>query len=134
MPEAMPEAVPEAAPESRPEARHGMPPAASHSAQPLRLLLVDDEPPARERLRQLCAGIPDVVVVGEAGNGREALVLAGQLVPEVVLLDVRMPGMDGLEAARQLAALPVPPAIIFITAFEQHALEAFDTAASAYLL
>lgn len=103
-------------------------------ATPLRVLLVDDEPPARERLRQLCAGIADVVVVGEAGNGRQALELTGQLAPEVVLLDVRMPGMDGLEAARQLAALPLPPAVIFITAFEQHALEAFDAAASAYLL
>jgi len=101
---------------------------------PLRLLIVDDEPPARERLRQLCAGIPDVVVVGEAGNGREALEVAGHLAPEVVLLDVRMPGMDGLEAARELAQLPLPPAIIFVTAYEQHALEAFDTAASAYLL
>ena len=110
------------------------PPEPTQATPPLRLLLVDDEPPARERLRQLCAGIPDVEVVGEAGNGREALVLTGELVPEVVLLDVRMPGMDGLEAARQLAALPLPPAIIFITAFEQHALEAFDTAASAYLL
>lgn len=104
------------------------------STTPLRVLLVDDEPPARERLRQLCAGIPQVMVVGEAGNGRQALELAGQLAPEVVLLDVRMPGMDGLEAARQLAALPLPPAIIFVTAFEQHALEAFDAAASAYLL
>lgn len=103
-------------------------------ATPLRVLLVDDEPPARERLRQLCAGIADVVVVGEASNGGQALELAGQLTPEVVLLDVRMPGMDGLEAARQLAALPLPPAVIFITAFEQHALEAFDAAASAYLL
>jgi two-component system response regulator AlgR len=101
---------------------------------PLRLLIVDDEPPARERLRQLCAGIPDVLVVGEAGNGRAALELAGHLAPEVVLLDVRMPGMDGLEAARELAQLPLPPAIIFVTAYEQHALEAFDTAASAYLL
>ncbi len=101
---------------------------------PLRLLIVDDEPPARERLRQLCAGIPDIVVVGEAGNGREALELAGHLAPEVVLLDVRMPGMDGLEAARELAQLPLPPAIIFVTAYEQHALEAFDAAASAYLL
>ena len=105
-----------------------MPPA------PLRLLIVDDEPPARQRLRQLCADIPDVLVVGEAGNGREALEQAGRLAPEVVLLDVRMPGMDGLEAARELAQLPLPPAIIFVTAYEQHALEAFDTAASAYLL
>jgi two-component system response regulator AlgR len=104
------------------------------SPTPLRLLIVDDEPPARERLRQLCAGIPDILVVGEAGNGREALKQAGLLAPEVVLLDVRMPGMDGLEAARELAQLPLPPAIIFVTAYEQHALEAFDTAASAYLL
>ena len=104
------------------------------STMPLRLLIVDDEPPARQRLRQLCAGIPDILVVGEAGNGREALEQAGVLAPEVVLLDVRMPGMDGLEAARELAQLPLPPAIIFVTAYEQHALEAFDTAASAYLL
>ena len=104
------------------------------STAPLRLLIVDDEPPARQRLRQLCADIPDVLVVGEAGNGREALEQAGLLAPEVVLLDVRMPGMDGLEAARELAQLPLPPAIIFVTAYEQHALEAFDTAASAYLL
>ncbi len=104
------------------------------SPTPLRLLIVDDEPPARQRLRQLCAGIPDILVVGEAGNGREALEQAGLLAPEVVLLDVRMPGMDGLEAARELAQLPLPPAIIFVTAYEQHALEAFDTAASAYLL
>lgn len=104
------------------------------SPSPLRLLIVDDEPPARQRLRQLCADIPDVLVVGEAGNGREALEQAGLLAPEVVLLDVRMPGMDGLEAARELAQLPLPPAIIFVTAYEQHALEAFDTAASAYLL
>lgn len=104
------------------------------SPNPLRLLIVDDEPPARQRLRQLCAAIPDILVVGEAGNGREALEQAGLLAPEVVLLDVRMPGMDGLEAARELAQLPLPPAIIFVTAYEQHALEAFDTAASAYLL
>jgi len=104
------------------------------SPTPLRLLIVDDEPPARERFRQLCAGIPDILVVGEAGNGREALEQAGLLAPEVVLLDVRMPGMDGIAAARELAQLPLPPAIIFVTAYEQHALEAFDTAASAYLL
>ncbi len=101
---------------------------------PLRLLLVDDEPLARERLRQLCAGIAGVEVIGEASNGREALAAAASLQPEVVLLDVRMPGMDGLEAAAELSRLAVPPAVLFITAYEQHALEAFAAAASGYLL
>ena len=99
-----------------------------------RVLVVDDEPPARERLRSLLLELGDVEVVGEAGNGEEALALAFELSPDIVLLDVRMPGIDGIEAGRQLAELTEPPAVIFTTAFDQYALEAFDAKATAYLL
>jgi two-component system response regulator AlgR len=100
----------------------------------LRVLIVDDEPPARDRLRQLLAELPDTECAGEAATGEEALAMAEDARPDIVLLDIRMPGMDGLEAARRLARLPEPPAVIFTTAFEQHALEAFDVQASGYLL
>lgn len=100
----------------------------------MRVLIVDDEPPARDRLRRLLEELPDTECAGEAGTGEQALELARQAKPDVVLLDIRMPGMGGLEAARHLAALPEPPAIIFTTAYEQHALEAFDAQASGYLL
>jgi two-component system response regulator AlgR len=100
----------------------------------IRTLIVDDEPPARERLRRLLDAINEVAVVGEAGSGNEALALCAQLVPDVVLLDIRMPGMDGIEAARHLNALEEPPAVIFTTAYDQHALEAFETQAVGYLL
>jgi two-component system response regulator AlgR len=100
----------------------------------LRILIVDDEPPARARLRQLLQEIPDTECVGEGATGEEALALAESAAPDVVLLDIRMPGIGGLEAARRIAALPEPPAVIFTTAYEQHALEAFDAEASGYLL
>lgn len=100
----------------------------------LRVLIVDDEPPARERLRSLLAEIADTSVIGEAANGHEALAAAHRLNPDVVLLDVRMPGMDGLEAARHLNVLEEPPAVIFTTAYEQYAVQAFDTHAVGYLL
>src|SRR5580698_2964619 len=100
----------------------------------LKVLIVDDEPPARERLRSLLAEIEDVEVAGEASNAREALSHTHDLAPDVVLLDVRMPGMDGLEAARHLNVLAEPPAIIFTTAFDQYALEAFEAQAVGYLL
>jgi len=102
--------------------------------EPLRVLIVDDEPPARERLRCLLEEIPDVSVAGEAANGREALELCASLDPDVVLLDVRMPGMDGIEAARHLGALEDPPAVIFTTAYDEHAVEAFEAQAVGYLL
>lgn len=100
----------------------------------LRVLVVDDEALARERLSHLVEELPDVELAGVAASGEEALLLAGRLKPEVVLLDIRMPGMDGLEAAHHLARMPEPPAVIFTTAFEQHALAAFDAQAAGYLL
>ena len=100
----------------------------------LKVLIVDDEPPARERLRSLLAEIPDVEAVGEAASGHAALTLTHDLAPDVVLLDVRMPGMDGLEAARHLNVLDEPPAVIFTTAYDQYAVEAFDAHAVGYLL
>jgi two-component system response regulator AlgR len=76
----------------------------------------------------------DCRCVGEAGNGQEALKLSDELKPDVVLLDIRMPGMDGVEAARHLADFETPPAVIFTTAYDQYALDAFETQAVGYLL
>jgi two-component system, LytTR family, response regulator AlgR len=100
----------------------------------LRVLIVDDEPPARERLRSMLVETGEFEVAGEAGNGVEALTLVDRLMPDIVLLDVRMPGIDGLEVARQLASQPEPPAVIFTTAFDEYALQAFESEAIAYLL
>lgn len=100
----------------------------------MRALVVDDEPLARERMRALLAEIGDVEVVGEAGNGRDALDAVARLAPDVLLLDIRMPVMDGIEAARHLGTLEAPPALIFCTAYGDHALAAFDANAVDYLL
>jgi len=100
----------------------------------VRILLVDDEALARDRLRSLLAKAGAHEVVGEAGGGEECLRRVGKLQPDVVLLDIRMPGMDGLETARHLAALEAPPAVIFVTAFDAFAIEAFEAQAVGYLL
>ena len=100
----------------------------------LRVLIADDEAPARERLRALLAEIGDAELVGEAADGDETLRLVDSRDPDIVLLDVRMPGMDGIEAARRIAENPAPPAVIFTTAFDEYALKAFDAQAAAYLL
>ena len=103
-------------------------------AAKLKVLIVDDEPPARERLQSLLEEIADVEAVGQAVSAREALSLVDELAPDVVLLDVRMPGMDGLEAARHLNVLEEPPAVIFTTAYDEYAVEAFEANAVGYLL
>lgn len=102
----------------------------------MKILLADDEALARQRLRQLLddLGNPALQVVGEAGNGREAVELAARHGADIVLLDIRMPAMDGLECARHLSLLPQPPAIIFTTAYDEYALQAFDLNAIDYLL
>jgi two-component system, LytTR family, response regulator AlgR len=104
---------------------------------PLRVLIVDDEAPARHRLRDVladCAGELPVEIVGEAGNGLDALARVQQQPIDVVLLDIRMPGMDGLECAAHLNMLDAPPAIIFCTAYDVYACQAFDLNAVDYLL
>jgi two-component system response regulator AlgR len=103
-------------------------------SQVLRVLIVDDEPPARDRLKRLVEELSDCECIGEGGTGQEALRLADELKPDVVLLDIRMPGMDGVEAARHLADFETPPAVIFTTAYDQYALDAFETQAVGYLL
>jgi two-component system, LytTR family, response regulator AlgR len=100
----------------------------------LRVLIADDELPARERLKSLLEEIGNLEIAGEATNGEEALKLAVDLSPDVVLLDVRMPGLDGIEAARQMNSLVEPPAVIFATAYDEYAVNAFDAQAVGYLL
>lgn len=108
-----------------------------NAIQPLRLLLVDDEAPARRRLKELLDDIRErvgLVVVAEAANGREALDLAAQYEPDVVLLDIRMPEIEGIEVARHLQKLRRPPAIVFTTAYDAYAIKAFEVHAIDYLL
>jgi two-component system response regulator AlgR len=110
---------------------------AGSTAQPLRVLVVDDEPLARRRMAQLlgdCAARMSLEQVGEADSGSRALELAQALAPDAVLTDIAMPGMDGIELARHLQALARPPAVIFVTAFEDHAVRAFELRALDYLL
>lgn len=104
---------------------------------PLRVLIVDDEPPARARLRELLddcrAEVPNAIV-GEAGNGIEGLDLLVSSAVDVVLADIHMPGMSGIEFARHIQGLEAPPAVIFVTAHDQYAVEAFELNAVDYLL
>jgi len=100
----------------------------------MKILIVDDELPARSRLRNLVADLQAGEVVAEAGNGQQALTLCQQHQVDVVLLDIRMPGMDGVEAANHLKKLEHPPAVIFTTAYDEYALQAFDAHAIDYLL
>lgn len=101
----------------------------------MNVLIADDEAPARERLRRLFDAIgPPCTAIGEAENGVEVLHLCADAKPDLVLLDIRMPVMDGIEAAQALTRLEQPPAVIFVTAYDEHALQAFDANAIDYLL
>lgn len=100
----------------------------------LRVLVVDDEQPARDELDYLLTGEDRVAYVATAGDATEALRLLRDQDVDVVFLDIRMPGLDGVELARVLARFANPPAVVFVTAFEQHAVEAFELRASDYLL
>jgi two-component system response regulator AlgR len=104
------------------------------SAEPLGVLIVDDEPPARERLQRLVGELDGFHVAGLCATGIEALQLVSKVDPAIVLLDIRMPGMTGIETARHLGALEQPPAIVFTTAYDEYALQAFELQAVGYLL
>jgi len=101
---------------------------------PARALIVDDESPAREELRHLLTGFDDVVVVGEATTSEEAEVLIASVAYDLVFLDIRMPGMGGVALAQRLARRADAPAVVFTTAFADHAVEAFELGATDYLV
>ena len=100
----------------------------------MRVVIADDEPLARTRLRELLDEQAGVEVVAEVDDGRAALHACAEHHPDLVLLDIAMPGIDGLEAARHLAAFEPRPAVVFCTAFDAHALSAFDAQAIDYLV
>ncbi|MDN5851152.1 MAG: LytTR family DNA-binding domain-containing protein [Nitrococcus sp.] len=100
----------------------------------MKILIVDDEAPARGRLANLVRAVGGHEVVGEAANGAQAVSCCSSWQPEIVLMDIRMPGMDGLEAAARLSHFDQPPAVIFVTAYGDHALAAFESAAIDYLV
>ena len=100
----------------------------------MRTLIVDDEPLAVERMQILCARVPAITVVGTASDGGQALRLVEALAPDLVLLDMTMPEVDGLSVARSLAAQAARPAVIFVTAHDHFAVEAFDLDAVDYVL
>ena len=105
--------------------------------EPLRILIVDDELPARNRMRELledCRGEVPNVMVGEAANGLAALDAVATEKPDVVLVDIHMPGMSGIELAGHLQVLDSPPAVVFVTAHDQYAVDAFEVNAIDYLL
>ena len=100
----------------------------------MRVVIADDEPLARTRLRALLNDMTGIEVVAEAGDGRQTLQACAEHAPDLVLLDIAMPGMDGLETARQLATLHTRPAVVFCTAYDFHALSAFEAEAIDYLV
>src|SRR3954470_465518 len=99
----------------------------------IRTLIVDDEPLARERLRNLLAAEPDIEIVGECADGKDALAVAQREHPDLLFLDVQMPELDGFEVVAGLEGEPLP-AVIFVTAYDRFALKAFEVHALDYLL
>lgn len=106
----------------------------THLMNNLKTLIVDDESLARDRLRSLVTELDADVVIVEAGNGQQAIEAIQQEHPDIVLMDIRMPGMDGIEAAKHIANMEHAPAVIFTTAYGDYALDAFDAHAVDYLL
>jgi two-component system response regulator AlgR len=100
----------------------------------MKILVVDDEPLARERLLRLLGRVLPDATVDEAGNGQQALELVASIQPDLLFLDIRMPGLDGIDVAAALQDMPQPPAVIFCTAFDEYALQAMENQAVAYLL
>jgi two-component system LytT family response regulator len=100
----------------------------------IRALIADDEPLAREGIRLHLARHPDIEAVAEAGDGRDAAGLVGELRPDLLFLDVQMPVLDGFEVLEAIAGVHLPPAVILVTAYDQYALRAFDVHALDYLL
>ena len=102
--------------------------------RPLKVLIADDEPLAAERLQMMLARIDSIHLVGTAHDGESAVRMAEALAPDLVLLDIAMPGLDGIEVARALSRQPVSPAVVFVTAYDEHALAAFEVHAFDYIL
>jgi two-component system, LytTR family, response regulator len=100
---------------------------------PARTLIVDDEPLARRRLRTLLADEPDIEIVGEAANGNAAVTAVAEKRPDLLLLDIQMPGKDGFQVLQEIAG-PHQPVVVFITAHDEHAIRAFDVEALDYVL
>jgi DNA-binding LytR/AlgR family response regulator len=102
--------------------------------KPLRSLLIDDELNARIRLRRLLENEKRIEIVGEANDGLEAVAAIEQLRPDLIFLDIQMPGLDGFEMLKALPVSTAKPLVIFVTGFHEHAMAAFDANAIAYLL
>jgi len=100
----------------------------------LNVFIVDDEIPAIERLKRMLSDVDGCLVVGTSSRPEQALVECARMHPDVIFLDVEMPGMDGVAVASRLARLERPPAVVFVTAYEQYAVEAFDLEAVDYLV
>jgi two-component system, LytTR family, response regulator AlgR len=98
----------------------------------MKVLIVDDEKLARERLIRMINTLDQYEVVGEAASGDEAIKRTLEFEPDIVLMDIRMPGTDGMAAAHKIAAMPTPPAVVFCTAFGEHAIEAIEANAAGY--
>lgn len=100
----------------------------------MKVLVVDDEAPARERLRRILDDLDGYEFAGEASNGEQALAMINASRPDVVLLDIRMPGIDGIQTAHHLNAMDHPPAVVFTTAYDEYAIDAFEARAIGYVL